>query len=226
MDGDDVRVIERGDRLRFALEALPVGGIGGEDRRQQLQRHAAVQPQVLGGEDFPHPALAQGFADPVVADRLAGVHQSTDLSMAPSEVRPHNAIAAWNSLRRIPITFFTPSAPSTESPHRQGRPISTARAPSASALTTSVPRRTPPSISTGMRPATASTTPGSAVIVAGTVSRLRAPWFETTMPPAPWRTASAASSGERMPLRTTGIFANERIHSMPLQVSFGSKIAE
>jgi hypothetical protein len=26
MDGDNVRVVERGDRLRFALEALPVGG--------------------------------------------------------------------------------------------------------------------------------------------------------------------------------------------------------
>src|SRR4029078_1647254 len=118
MDGDDVGVVERGDRLRLALEALPVGGIGGEDRRQQLQRHPAGQPQVLGGEELAPPALAQGFADAVVTDRLAGVHHSTDLSMAPIEVRPHNAIAAWNSLRRIAITFFTPSAPSTERPHK------------------------------------------------------------------------------------------------------------
>ena len=42
-------------------------------------------------------------------------------------------------------------------------PTSTARAPSASALTTSVPRRMPPSTSTSIRPSTASTTSGSDV---------------------------------------------------------------
>ena len=43
----------------------------------------------------------------------------------------------------------------------------------ASALMTSVPRRIPPSTSTGTRPATLATTSGRASIVAGTVSRLR-----------------------------------------------------
>ena len=39
----------------------------------------------------------------------------------------------------------TPASPSIASPQKTGRPIITARAPSASALRTSVPRRTPES---------------------------------------------------------------------------------
>jgi hypothetical protein len=50
-----------------------------------------------------------------------------------------------------------------------------ARAPSASAFSVSVPRRTPPSISTGTRPATASTTSGSASRLAATPSSWRPP---------------------------------------------------
>src|SRR5438477_339560 len=48
----------------------------------------------------------------------------------------------------------------------------TARAPSASALTTSLPRRIPPSSSTSICPPAASATPGSARIDAGVPSRL------------------------------------------------------
>ena len=39
----------------------------------------------------------------------------------------------------------TPASPSIASPQNTGRPTITARAPSASALNTSVPRRTPES---------------------------------------------------------------------------------
>ena len=44
--------------------------------------------------------------------------------------------------------------------------MSTARAPSASAFTTSLPRRTPPSSSTSISPPTASAMAGSARMVA------------------------------------------------------------
>src|SRR5688572_26227436 len=47
------------------------------------------------------------------------------------------------------------------------RPMSTARAPSASAFTTSDPRRTPPSMSTSTRSPTAATTSGNARMVGG-----------------------------------------------------------
>jgi hypothetical protein len=76
-------------------------------------------------------------------------------------------------------------APSTASAYKYGRPISTAEAPSASAFSTSVPRRTPPSNSTGMRPWHTSTTSGKASMAGITVSIPLAPWFETTIPCTP-----------------------------------------
>src|SRR5690606_16151163 len=62
---------------------------------------------------------------------------------------PHNAIAIANSRCSRSSTPRTPAAPAVVRPHNTGRPTSTASAPSAIALSTSVPRRTPPSISTG-----------------------------------------------------------------------------
>ena len=55
-------------------------------------------------------------------------------------------------------------------------------APSASALTTSLPRRMPPSSSTSSWPPTASATAGSARMEAGVPSRLLPPWLETERP--------------------------------------------
>src|SRR5260370_178436 len=52
----------------------------------------------------------------------------------------------------------------------------TARAPSASALAMSVPRRKPLSTRTGMRPPTVSTISGKASIVARPISPKRPPW--------------------------------------------------
>ena len=79
-------------------------------------------------------------------------------------------------------------------PQSAGRPTSTASAPSASAIATSVPRRMPPSTITAPRPSTASTTSGRASAVAETQSSWRPPWLETTTPAAPCSTASPASS--------------------------------
>src|SRR5579864_1192535 len=61
-------------------------------------------------------------------------------------------------------------------------------------------------------------------IVAGIVSRLRAPWFETIIPDIPALIASSASSGLRIPLARIGSWVNERIHSIVFHVSVGSKI--
>lgn len=101
----------------------------------------------------------------------------------------------------------------------------TALAPRARALTTSVPRRMPPSTRTGMRPSMRSTTRGRAWMVAGTVSRFRAPWFETMMPAAPASSPRAASSAFRTPFKRTGTFAKDRSHSTSFQVSDGSRSA-
>ena len=78
------------------------------------------------------------------------------------------------------------------------------RAPSASATRASVPRRTPPSNSTGSAPPTASTTSGSASRLATAPSSCRPPWLDTTIPSTPCSTARVASSAVRMPLSTIG----------------------
>ncbi len=52
----DVRMIERGERLRFALEARETLGVIGERRRQNLQGHVAAELRVAGAIDLAHPA--------------------------------------------------------------------------------------------------------------------------------------------------------------------------
>ena len=120
------------------------------------------------------------------------------------------------------MTFVTPASPSEPNPKTYGRPTSTALAPNASALSTSVPRRIPPSTKTGTRPATLSATCGSASMVAGTVSRLRPPWLETMIPATPALTARSASSGLSTPFSSSGILAKERSHSTSFQLKAAS----
>ena len=45
IDGDDVGMVEGGDRLDLAFEAGEALGVLGEGRRQRLQRHLAMQTQ-------------------------------------------------------------------------------------------------------------------------------------------------------------------------------------
>ena len=66
IDGDDVGMVERGDRLDLALEAGEAVGIFGEGRRQSLQGDLAMQAQILGEVDDPHAALTQFRQDPIV----------------------------------------------------------------------------------------------------------------------------------------------------------------
>ena len=87
--------------------------------------------------------------------------------MSATPRHPVNIIATSSSSRSSLKTWLTPALPATVSPAMASRPTSTAEAPSASALRTSVPRRTPPSISTGTAPSLAFTMAGSKVIVAG-----------------------------------------------------------
>ncbi len=56
VDGNDVGVIECGDRFGFSSETSPALFALGKLRRQDFQRHLAVQLGVLGQIDFSHPA--------------------------------------------------------------------------------------------------------------------------------------------------------------------------
>ena len=59
----DVRVIQRGDRARLALEALSGARIGDAMRRDDLDGDRAIQPGVAGAVDLAHPAGVEGRAD-------------------------------------------------------------------------------------------------------------------------------------------------------------------
>ena len=64
---------------------------------------------------------------------------------------------------------------------------------------------------------------GNARALDSTPSSWRPPWFETTMPSAPFAAASRASSGSRMPLMTSGPSHCERTHSTSFQLTLASK---
>ena len=80
----------------------------------------------------------------------------------------------------------------------------TARAPSAIAFTTSLPRRTPPSSNTSICEPTASAIAGSARIGAGVPSKLFPPWLETERAVAPKSTTRFASSIRLTPFTMNG----------------------
>ena len=52
----DVWMIQRRDRLRFALKAATRVGIGRDVGRKDLDRHGAIEPRVARLVDLPHPA--------------------------------------------------------------------------------------------------------------------------------------------------------------------------
>ena len=55
----DEGVIEGGGGNRFAREALAGVGVGGQVRREHLDRDFAAKPQIAGPVDLPHAAAAQ-----------------------------------------------------------------------------------------------------------------------------------------------------------------------
>src|SRR5262249_1653596 len=72
VDDDDVGMVERGGSARLLFEAPEAIGIGGEERRQDLEGDVAAEPRVTGAEDLAHTARADGTDDFVGADARAG----------------------------------------------------------------------------------------------------------------------------------------------------------
>ena len=98
VDRGDVRVVERGEEVRLALEAREALGVLRHLRRQHLDRDVAAEVRVGGAVDLAHPAGAEGGGDPVVRQRLAdqrGLPSGTNAvncsgnvgRSAPAEVR-------------------------------------------------------------------------------------------------------------------------------------------
>ena len=68
----DMRMIEAGDRLRFALEPRPLGGIRRAPRREHLDGDGPIQPSIDGAIHVAHAATAEQIADFVPAQGSAG----------------------------------------------------------------------------------------------------------------------------------------------------------
>jgi hypothetical protein len=56
IDGDDIRVTERGDRAGFPLEAAPAVGTGGAVFADDFDRDIAVEAGITGAIDLAHAA--------------------------------------------------------------------------------------------------------------------------------------------------------------------------
>ena len=65
VDRDDVRVVDRGDRLRLADEPFAELLAAAEVGREGLQRRLALEQLVLGLVDEAHAAAAEQPGDPV-----------------------------------------------------------------------------------------------------------------------------------------------------------------
>jgi len=68
----NVRMRERGDRARLALEAGAQVGIARDFRRKDLDRDGAIEPRVPRAIDLAHAAAAQRGEDLVGAESSAG----------------------------------------------------------------------------------------------------------------------------------------------------------
>ena len=71
MNRADVGVIDRRGRARFLKEASLRVGVAHELRREELERHEAAKPEVLGLVDHTHAAGADLGDDAIVGDCLA-----------------------------------------------------------------------------------------------------------------------------------------------------------
>ena len=68
---DHIGVIERGRDPRLLQEPGPEHIVGGQFRRQHLQRHRAAQPRILRLINHAHPAPAQHSPQPVTSELIS-----------------------------------------------------------------------------------------------------------------------------------------------------------
>ena len=63
-----MRMIQRGEQARFALETCQPFGIGDEQRRKNFEGDVSLQPQIAGAVDLTHPARPERSGDLVATD--------------------------------------------------------------------------------------------------------------------------------------------------------------
>src|SRR5579885_3641027 len=175
-------------RLQFAAQELRAEVHGAHIHQHARPQGYAVEGLAIAAQGPPGTGARSDALEQLRGEALAShfldleqIHQfferrkaahakstrTAERSMAAMVAQPVAAMAMASSAWSTSRTRRTPSGPKAPSPHSGGLPTSTARAPRARALKTSLPRRKPPSMSTGMRPPTACTISGSASRVDG-----------------------------------------------------------
>ena len=71
VDAGDIRMIERGEHLRFANEASQTIGVTRHLGKQQLQRHIAIEIEIAGAKHTTHAACADRRQDFVVSEEAS-----------------------------------------------------------------------------------------------------------------------------------------------------------
>ncbi len=102
IDRRDVRVVERCQGTRLALESRDGIGVGRNPRRHELDRHVAPEAHITRPVDFPHAAGSEQRDNLVAADPRAGLQGQTGPIIRPF-VRGLR-IRAW-----LPPAYASPS---------------------------------------------------------------------------------------------------------------------
>src|SRR5215472_4729583 len=98
VDCSDVRMIERGEHLRLALEPRKTVGVGCERVRQNLESNLAIQLGITGAIDLAHAARADLGDDFVGAETCArAVTQGSDRIIGE---RLQNPLRFWLQIVR------------------------------------------------------------------------------------------------------------------------------
>ena len=69
---EDVRMVQRGGRARFLLEALHAIGVGRDGRGEDLEGDLTIQPRIARAKHFAHPARANRAENFVRTEARAG----------------------------------------------------------------------------------------------------------------------------------------------------------
>jgi len=108
IDRADVRVIEGRGGTRLALEPLQGGGVLLEILGQELERHPASEPRVLGLVHDAHPTAAELTSHTVVGDAVSdqGSHHPKHFSSQATAPKRQGCglMSGWSGFRRRPPT--------------------------------------------------------------------------------------------------------------------------
>jgi hypothetical protein len=103
VNGENVRMIQRGDRTRLALETCQRVDAA-RDGREDLDRDVAGEPGIVGAVDFTHAAGAKGAADFIRAEPCARL----ELARFRQQLLPQRAVERPSRLQdRILVVVLT-----------------------------------------------------------------------------------------------------------------------